>query len=62
MLHQDALDLAEFDTVASKLDLMVEPAEELDGTILPTAAYVAGAVEARTRSIRERIWYETLRR
>ncbi len=40
---------AEFDAVAADLDLVVDAAEELDGSVVPPAGEVSGAVHAAAR-------------
>jgi hypothetical protein len=53
-------DLAKLDTIAAHLDLMVDPADELDGAMLIPAHQITGAIHASL--LRERIGQETLRR
>src|SRR6185436_2066254 len=56
---QLGLDLAELDAEAPHLDLVVEPAEELQGTVGAPAGEIAGAVEALSRRA-EGIGHEAL--
>ena len=50
-LHQQhRFDLAELDAMAAQLDLMIEPAEELDLPVAAPARAVAGAVPALSRA------------
>ena len=57
--EQRGLDLAELDAEAADLDLVVEPAEELEGAVVAAAGEVAGAVEPRAGH--ERVGDEALR-
>src|SRR5262249_61621358 len=60
---QHRLDLAELDAEAADLDLVVHPAEELQGAVAGAPAHqVAGAVEAGARPPREGIGHEALGR
>src|SRR5262245_41441464 len=47
MLAQQRLDLAQLDSVATQLDLMVEPAQVLDRAVGQVAGQVAGPVQPR---------------
>src|SRR5206468_919343 len=53
------LDLAKLDAEAANLDLMVDPAEELHGTIGAIACQVAGAVDAGPICAVKRVRYES---
>ena len=49
MPRKDRFDLSWFDPEAADLDLLVDPAEEVQGAVAPPAGQVAGAVQPRTR-------------
>src|SRR5215217_6982970 len=57
---KDGLDFAKLDAEATHLHLEVEAAEELQGAVGLPARGVAGAVEARTSLLGERVWHERL--
>src|SRR5205823_8003136 len=59
---QPRLDLPQLDPEAAQLDLVVEPAEELDRPVGPVAGEVARLVQAGTRRAGEGILDKTLRR
>ena len=59
---QHRLDLAQLDPEAADLDLVVEPAEELEVAVRPLARQVAGAVEPRAGRLAERVGDEALGR
>ena len=59
MRGERRLDLAELDAEAAHLDLVVDPAEELELAVRPVAREVAGAVEALARRA-ERVGHEAL--
>gem|GEM_PF-5472986 len=54
------LDLAELNAVAAHLDLVVQPAHVVESPVLAPAAEVAGAVQARTGLLGERVGEEAL--
>jgi hypothetical protein len=60
--HENRLNLAKFDAMASNLDLMVGPTEELELPVVSPASTIAGAVETHVRTIRAWIGDESLLR
>ena len=55
MLHENVLDLLELDPVAADLHLMVDAPEELKRSVGAPAGQVAGPVQARPATLRERV-------
>ena len=47
LLFEHRLDFAELDAVAADLDLVIEPAEELDRAVRPPPRLIAGSIAAR---------------
>jgi hypothetical protein len=62
VLAEHGLDLVELDAVAAYLDLVVAPAEELDGAVGQKLRRVARPVHAPARLLRERVGDEALGR
>src|SRR5690606_34017982 len=60
MAGQDGLDLPEFDTEATDLDLAVDAATKLEVAVGKEAAEIARAVHPLARDLDERIREETL--
>ncbi len=58
--NQGRLDLSQLDPQAVQLDLLVDAAEELDGTVGPVAGQVSAAVEALPGRVAEGMGNETL--
>ncbi len=58
MAVQDALDLFEFDAIATQFDLLIDAAQELQAAIGQEAHAVAGAVETSARLRAKRMWDE----
>jgi len=54
-LLQGRFDLAQLDTKAADLDLVIEPPEELNAAIRSESNQITGAVEARAALTAERI-------
>src|SRR5262249_38234615 len=62
MLGEHRGDFAELDAVAADLDLVVDPAEELESAIEGLARKISGPVDAPARARPERILEEPLPR
>src|SRR5688572_12999349 len=60
MLIEGELDLAQFDSAAADLNLIVDTAEKLDVAVGPIASQIAGAIKTRTGLIAERVRNEFL--
>src|SRR5690349_7668242 len=60
MTRENGLDLAKLDPEAANLDLVVDPAEELDGAVVTVASEVTGPVDPGTRRMVERMCEEPL--
>src|SRR5690606_27544417 len=61
VLAEARLDLPQLDAVAADLDLVVQPAEKLDGAVLSPVGEVARAVEASTVLPGEGVGHEPFR-
>jgi hypothetical protein len=62
MFIQDCLDLTKLDSITAELDLIVKPSKKFQVAVGAPATPIAGAVEARSGIVVERIRHELLGR